>query len=208
MYDARSCKYYGWCRDRNVNPSTAFIMQVASFLQELFDKEVFCLYNIWLQSSYFCDTLRFQRNSIRAGSRFETVYYRNDSFETTKEISSSKSWSLPLVLNTLIKEPFKPMDKFDIKFVTLKTAFLLAVVLGRRVNGIHALSIIDEHHLQWEGNYHGVILRTNLRFLAKNESLRNPDIVYMMCQVLGELENIVYMLPQVLGTFLVIKFYQ
>ena len=65
------------------------------------------------------------------------------------------NWSLPLVLNMLIKEPFEPMDKVDIKYVTLKIAFLLAVAFGRRESEIHALST-DKHHLRWEGNHHGV----------------------------------------------------
>jgi len=81
------------------------------------------------------------------------------------------NWNLPLVLNRLIKEPFEPMQSADLKFVTLKTAFLLAVASGRRVSEIHALSI-DSGHLRWEKS--GVRMRTNPHFMAKNESLRNP----------------------------------
>ena len=80
---------------------------------------------------------------------------------------------MTLVLNVLNKPPFEPLNEVDIKYVTLKTVFLIAVTSGRRVSEIHALSA-DSHHLRWECNGKGVRLLTNRKFLAKNEALKNP----------------------------------
>ena len=63
------------------------------------------------------------------------------------------------------------MQSADMKFVTLKTVFLLAVASGRRVSEIHALSI-DKHH--WRRERDGISMITNPEFMAKNESLTNP----------------------------------
>ena len=41
-------------------------------------------------------------------------------------------WNLSVVLNELTKVPFEPMKDTDLKHLTLKTAFLLALVSGKR----------------------------------------------------------------------------
>ena len=46
-------------------------------------------------------------------------------------------WSLS-VLNELTKAPFEPMKDTDLKHLTLKTAFLLALASSKRRSGIHA----------------------------------------------------------------------
>ena len=41
-------------------------------------------------------------------------------------------WNLSVVLNELTKAPFEPMKDTDLKHLTLKTAFLLALASGKR----------------------------------------------------------------------------
>ena len=47
-------------------------------------------------------------------------------------------WNLSVVLNELTKAPFEPMKDTDLKHLTLKTAFLLALAPGKRRSEIHA----------------------------------------------------------------------
>ena len=47
-------------------------------------------------------------------------------------------WNLPVVLNELTKAPFEPMKDTDLKHLTLKTVFLLALASGKRHSEIHA----------------------------------------------------------------------
>ena len=47
-------------------------------------------------------------------------------------------WNLSVVLNKLTKAPFEPMKDTDLKHLTLKTAFLLALASGKRRSEIHA----------------------------------------------------------------------
>ena len=47
-------------------------------------------------------------------------------------------WNLSVVLNELTKAPFKPMKDTDLKHLTLKTAFLLALASSKRRSEIHA----------------------------------------------------------------------
>ena len=47
-------------------------------------------------------------------------------------------WNLSVVLNELTKAPFEPMKDTDLKHLTLKTAFLLALASGKRRSEIQA----------------------------------------------------------------------
>ncbi len=51
------------------------------------------------------------------------------------------SWDLGIVLKALIEPPFEPLDEIRMEFLTLKTAFLLAVSSVKRVSEIHAFSV-------------------------------------------------------------------
>jgi len=50
-------------------------------------------------------------------------------------------WSLELVLEALEKLPFEPMEKADLKFITLKTVFLVAITTFRRCSDLQSLRI-------------------------------------------------------------------
>ena len=47
-------------------------------------------------------------------------------------------WNLSVVLNELKKSPFEPMKDTNVKYLTFKTAFLLALASGKRHSEIHA----------------------------------------------------------------------
>ena len=49
-------------------------------------------------------------------------------------------WSLELVLSTLKKAPFEPIEQASLRAITFKAVFLVAVTSARRASEIHALS--------------------------------------------------------------------
>ena len=60
-------------------------------------------------------------------------------------------WNLSVVLNELTKAPFEPRKDTDLKHLTLKTAFLLALASGKRRSEIHAWVPNKVSNLgQWE----------------------------------------------------------
>ena len=62
------------------------------------------------------------------------------SFQRDRPKSSRNlpKWNLSVVLNELTKAPFEPMKDTDLKHLTLKTAFLLALASSKRRSEIHA----------------------------------------------------------------------
>ena len=78
-------------------------------------------------------------------------------------------WNLSVVLNELTKAPFEPMKDTDLKHLTLKTAFLLALASGKRRSEIHAWVANKVSNLgQWEK----VALFPSSDFIAKNQLAR------------------------------------
>ena len=78
-------------------------------------------------------------------------------------------WNLSVVLNEITKAPFEPMKDTDLKHLTLKTAFLLALASGKRRKKIHDWVANNISNLgQWEK----VALFSSSDFIAKNQLAR------------------------------------
>ena len=78
-------------------------------------------------------------------------------------------WNLSVVPNELTKAPFEPMKDTDLKHLTLKTAFLLALASGKRRSEIPAWVANKVSNLgQWEK----VALFPSYAFIAKNQLAR------------------------------------
>ncbi len=56
---------------------------------------------------------------------------------------SIPSWDLSLVLRALQQDPFKPLQRVELKFLSMKTLLLLAYVSIKRVGNLHAFSVED-----------------------------------------------------------------
>ena len=81
-------------------------------------------------------------------------------------------WNLSVVLNELTKAPFEPMKDTDLKHLTLKTAFLLALASGKCCSKIHAWVANKISNLgQWEK----VALFPSSDFIAKNQLAREDS---------------------------------
>ena len=78
-------------------------------------------------------------------------------------------WNLSVVLNELTLAPFEPMKDTDLKHLTLKTAFLLALASGKRHSQIHAWVANKVPNL---GQREKVALFSSSDFIAKNQLAR------------------------------------
>ena len=59
-------------------------------------------------------------------------------WDRPKSFRNLPKWNLSVVLNELTKAPFEPMKDTDLKHLTLKTTFLLALASSKRRSEIHA----------------------------------------------------------------------
>lgn len=66
------------------------------------------------------------------------------------------------------KNPYEPLDQASKLYVTMKTAFLLALATAKRSSEIHALAV-DANHLRLNQYDDSVSLTPQTGFLAKNQ---------------------------------------
>ena len=71
------------------------------------------------------------------------------------------------MLRTLVKAPFEPLDRVPLKFVSAKTALLLALTSAKRVSDLSALSVAPSC-LRIQGDGSSAILRPNPAFTPKS----------------------------------------
>nr|XP_061795427.1 uncharacterized protein LOC133586985 [Nerophis lumbriciformis] len=75
-------------------------------------------------------------------------------------------WDLQLVLDSLCRPPFEPMDAAGPQWAARKAAFLLAVASAKRVGELHALSV-SPSCMFWHLEGSGVTLWPNVAFMPK-----------------------------------------
>ena len=80
------------------------------------------------------------------------------------------SWDLTVVLEALQRPPFTPLATSSLKFLTLKTVFLVAITSARRVSEIHSLGR-NSPFARFER--HLVCLNSLPGFLSKNSNLHH-----------------------------------
>ena len=167
VYDGKWAEFCRWCSGQQKDPIRATVPVVADFLIHLFDRT----------PPLAVSTIRGYRSAIA-----RTI---PDGFRITesKEISNLfrslgvdrpvtrtfyPKWSLKIVLNYLLKEPFEHISKCSLENLTLKTVFLVTLASGRRRSEIHALSV-DPECFRFSPNLSQVSLLTEPGFLSKTQ---------------------------------------
>ncbi|CAG2224453.1 unnamed protein product [Mytilus edulis] len=97
-----------------------------------------------------------------------SLLVRSFSLERPRQKTLVPKWDLGLVLSFLKLPPFEPAETIDLRFLSYKCCFLLALASGRRRSEIHAFSISDAC-LRFNRDKSSVTLLTDPAFLAKNQ---------------------------------------
>ena len=85
-------------------------------------------------------TLRFVGNYEPSWDNLLGAVIRNMSVERPRRVSHSPRWDLSVVLRALHSPPFEPLANADLKSLTLKTVFLVALATAQRRSEIHAIA--------------------------------------------------------------------
>lgn len=164
-YDRHWSNFSRWCVALDFSPLGCSLQVVLQFLWEGFEKGL------------AVSTLRAQWAAVRAFrspwgnlSDVEDLVSRLfRSFSLSRPVvrPSFPLWDLPLVLRALVSPPFEPLSEVDIKFVTLKVVFLVAITSARRLGELGAL-MAREPFLSFSED--GVVLRLDSSFVPKVSS--------------------------------------
>lgn len=152
-----------WCEDNNIHPLEAPPEQVLPYLLSL-AKSGLTFSSI---KAHLAALSRFRRNSI-SPSLCASSLIKSFMKGLFREFAPVKlpppEWELNIILMQLMKHPFEPIHKAELKFLTWKVALLLALTSVRRVSEIQAFTI-KEPFLYFTQDY--VTLRTNPNFIPK-----------------------------------------
>jgi hypothetical protein len=137
VYESKWRKFTVWCGAREIDPLHPTIPQVASFLLAL-HAENLKPSTIDGYRSAIATTIRATGgpdlgHDPQLTSLIKSLYLQNP---VTRP--QPPAWNLAFVLRVLMSAPFEPMDIVPLKFVTLKTAFLLAFATASRRSELHA----------------------------------------------------------------------
>ena len=165
QYATRWNYFEAWCTDQKEEPTTCSLQTVLSFLQMLLEKGR----KLSTLRGYVA-ALSLYHNAIEGRSlgshQLVGQFLRGARRKLPRSNMRTPMWDLKIVLEALAHPPFEPMASADLKWVSLKTAFLLAITSAKRVSELHALSVSADC-VRWHPGGESVELWPNPAFLPK-----------------------------------------
>ena len=154
-----------WCSAHNENPVSCSVPTILEFLQSLLDKG---RSPSTLKVYVAAISCLHQSVDNRTVGRHELVslFLRGARRLCQRPAPRAPDWDLPLVLTALCHPPFEPLAQAELKWLSCKTAFLMAIVSAKRVSELHALSV-SPRCIRWNPDGSGVTLWPNTAFVPK-----------------------------------------
>ncbi len=171
QYENRWQLFTKWCSDKGEDPVHCSVPRILDFLQSLLDSgrspATLRVYVAAISSRHA------QVDNGTVGShRLVSSFLKGAWRLRPPRVLRVPPWDLRLVLDALCLPPFEPLAQAELRWVSVKTAFLLAVISAKRVGELHALSVSDSC-LRWNSDGTGVTLWPNTAFLPKVLSSSN-----------------------------------
>ena len=168
IYKLKWALFEKWCRENSVDFSTPSVKHISDFFMYPYQDLNRRPSTIDGYRTAIVDTLGPTAHHIAHNPDLHRLLssFHRDRLKISRNLPK---WNLSVVLNELTKAPFEPVKDTDLKHLTLKTAFLLALASGKRRSEIHAWVTKKVSNLgQWEK----VALFPSSDFIAKNHLAR------------------------------------
>ena len=169
QYDSRWRQFSTWCREQvpPVVPLQAGAEVVLGFLQSLLAADrCFSTLKGMVAAIAAC------QSGVVSPPISEHPLVRDFLKASKRKSATAKpllpSWDLSLVLDALCGPPFEPLEDLELRVLTFKTVFLLAITTAKRVSDLHALSVHSEC-LSFDGDGKSVRLQPNPVFVTKTQ---------------------------------------
>ena len=174
LYQSKWSVYQDWCGKNRVHPVFPTIPQLTNFFYHLFSDKKFAVTSIKGYKAAIATTLKATGSWNDRWEDDCIALFKSMLLQRPRSLQVTPKWDLSIVLHSLMKHPYEPMAHCDLKRLTLKTVFLLAVATAQRRSELHALSL--KKVLFSEA---GASLGTMPNFMAKNQrqSTTSPPVV-------------------------------
>ena len=158
QYSGYIKRWYKYCGEKHISQTKASVPQILDFM-EITRKERELSYNSVnvMRSALSAIIAPFRGTSF--GDHPDTVTYMKGVYNLTPKVPKyQKIWDVNQVIEYLKK--LSPAAKLPIKSLTLKTATLLMIVTGQRVQ---TLSLLDLDHCQISKNSVHFVITQNIK---------------------------------------------
>lgn len=166
VYQGKWNAFNDWCHRREIDAFTATLSQVADFLVFLKETKKLAISTIEGYRTAISKILKLSTDVDIGSNSFLSDLMTNLSKNEIQKRPQIPEWNLALVLDKLREKPFEPLDTAELKFVVLKTTFLLALASGRRRGEINALT---RRSLMRKEDWSDIIISPDVNFIAKTE---------------------------------------
>ena len=166
VYESKWKGFCDWCSSRNTDPCKAPLSVIAEFLNYLHVHKKLSSSTIAGYRTAIGKVLKVTQNMDIGNDQGLTDLLHN--FERDISVKKDKlmNWNLAFVLKTLSGSPFEPLHLADLKYMTFKTIFLLALATGARRSELHALR---SDSIQTQESSGSLVLHTDVNFIAKTQ---------------------------------------
>ena len=165
VYDSRWAIFQKWAQENQVDVTKPTIPQIADFLNHLFTDRNLKPRTIAGYRTSVADGLGSAGQMVSQSldlNRLIASFHR----DRPSANRSIPNWDLSLVLLALTRAPFEPLGKADLKILTFKTVFLLALASGKRRSEIHAWTFDS---FSRKRDWSEVTFSPSTAFIAKNQ---------------------------------------
>ena len=163
-YNAKWSVFIRWCHGRSLDPHKSSVADICDFLQHKLDEGL-----QWQTlKGYVAAISACHRNftTTSLGQDKRIVQFLKGTFRVRPPVKPIvPAWSLHVVLQALGGAPFEPLATADLKYLTWKTTFLLAVTSAARVSELQAL---DSNPDLSRVSKYSALLRLNPAFIPKS----------------------------------------
>ena len=168
LYEGKWGVFEEWCLEQSppIVPFQALVGDVLRFLQSRIDQgRTFSTVKVYLAAISACH-LGFDGKTL---SQQPLIGRFMKGARRLLPVSRSlfPKWDLVLVLDSLSRPPFEPLETVERKFLTFKTVLLVALTTAKRVSDIQALSVSPEC-MRFAEDGKKVVFKPNPAFVPKN----------------------------------------
>ena len=168
MYANRWKLFTAWCSTHSLDPSGCPVTAVLEFLQHLLDEGRSPATLKVCVAAFSAHRAPVEGVSLGA-HKLVVAFLKGAQRLHPRPRVVSAPWDLHIVLDSLCLPPFEPLEHADIKWLSLKTVFLLAITSAKRVGELHALSV-SAPCMRWGPNDNQVTMWPNPCSLPKVQS--------------------------------------
>lgn len=174
IYNATWRIFHRWCIHRSADALSTSPRLVLDFLQEGLNRKLRPA-TLRRQVTAIDSVLSVHNGNSLARHSLIQRFLKGVTLQSPPQRHRYPTWSLELVLRALMRGPFEPIREVDLKWVRLKTIFLVAITSARRVSELGALSC---HPNLCSFQKDKVVLRLDPSFLPKvlSDFHRNQEI--------------------------------